>query len=236
MVERLKSTARQIHWSLLLKAAVFAVLWSIAPLWVAIVFALFVYAIPWFKPLSLWLPFLLLILLALFLPHNFFAVLSLGVLFYLVVGIKDLLFVNRLQAYEILALLLSFISFLYTFTRISEMSTGSRYFALLIPATIAFLLLRGLENYLGEGIERRVGFRGKMFCAAFLLSQLSFALLFMPVGVLVQTAIMFIAVSIVVEIAVDECLGQLHSQRLLFYFLLFFVVSTLILVSVEWGL
>ena len=46
MAGKLKSISRQIHWSLLLKAAVFALAWFFVPFWLFFLIALYLYFIP----------------------------------------------------------------------------------------------------------------------------------------------------------------------------------------------
>src|SRR5258708_3672304 len=109
MAAKLKSISKQIHWSSVLKALVFALAWIWFPFWFFAILALGLYFIPFFQARRLAIPFLtLLILCYIQTPDMAFAIIF-GVVFYETLLIKDLLLIDRRSAYELLVLALTFL-------------------------------------------------------------------------------------------------------------------------------
>lgn len=237
MVEKLKSILRQTHWSLLLKAASFVVIWTIAPVWVSILSAIGFYLIPSFRFRSLLVPFLLTLFYIFHFPHNVFAALSLGVLLVLILGTKDLLFVDRSQSYEILVLILIFISFLYSFLRFGEWNEGLPFLWFLLPALTSFLLIRGMASYVAiqNTSKKQMSSRVAALISLFLW-ELSIVLLFSPINFIYATSIVFLAALFFIELYIDNLSGNLNKNKLLFYLSTFFIVFVIILASIEWRL
>ena len=61
MEEKLKSILKQIHWSLVLKATIFAVAWFALPFWIFLLLALYLYFVPLGGSAKVVLPFFVLI-------------------------------------------------------------------------------------------------------------------------------------------------------------------------------
>src|SRR5882724_5769539 len=109
MAAKLKSITGRIHWFLLAKAAIFGFGWLVLPAWLFFALAAGLYFIPFFRPQKLLIPFLLVLGFALKAPVNFWAAIFLGCVFYCLLGIKDLVFIDRAAAYEVLVFLLAFL-------------------------------------------------------------------------------------------------------------------------------
>ena len=98
MAEKLKLILRPIPWSLLLKAAAFGVGWLILPFWVFVVLAALLYFLPVFQVLKLLFPFVLTLILAYLVPPSLWAGLFLSALFFFILGVKDLVLIDRAAA------------------------------------------------------------------------------------------------------------------------------------------
>lgn len=108
MEERLRSITKQIHWSLAVKAAVFGVVWYFSPGWFFFLVALYMYFIPPFNSAKLLAPFATLTLLCLVQPKSLIFMVIAAALFTWILLIRDLIFIDRKSAYEILVFALSF--------------------------------------------------------------------------------------------------------------------------------
>lgn len=158
MAARLRSISRRIHWSLLLKAAIFAAAWLFLPFWMFVLAALYLYYVPWFKPGKLALPFFALLLLAYLQPVSPLAAglwfaLIFGAIFYCTMLVKDLLVLDRRSLYEIIILALSFFLLRDFYGRFAEGIGGAAgaagaagggsialFYAFLVAAAIALLV------------------------------------------------------------------------------------------------
>src|SRR2546422_648850 len=115
METKLKLISKRIHWSLALKAGGVAAAWYFLPRWAFLFVVLYFYFVPIFHPWKLFLPFLTF----LFLVFNEFVVPAgqsqlsqigfaaiIAVFFYVILGIKDLVLIDRRSAYDGLVLAL----------------------------------------------------------------------------------------------------------------------------------
>lgn len=173
----------------LLKPAVLGMLFLISPFWIFATAALSMYFVPWFRPRVLLLELLFLLLAAFFLPAVFWSGIALGVLFFLILGIKELVIVDRERAYETLVLLLSFLMILGFFLMPSSGNwKGIAPFAgaLVLGACLALLFRRMPwegENLLPGETSAAIG--------GFLVVEGTSAVLFLPLGPFSQAAILF---------------------------------------------
>lgn len=239
MAARLKSILDRIHWSLLLKAVVFGAAWYFLPWWAFFLLALYFYLVPLFQPFKLALPFTLILFFAYFGPPSLGLAFVLGILFYLVLGIKDLIFIDRRGAYEFLLLLLVFLSALRFFAYFSAGYSNSAFFAALALAFVYFLLMRALVSYEpSDRLNRAVLRRNRIFAAtsAFLVFDFALVLLALPLNFFYQAALFFAAAAVFTELASDHALGELRRLKLLWSFSVFFIILIIVLGAADWGL
>jgi len=157
MAAKLKSISRQIHWSLLGRAALFALAWFFLPFWLFALIALYLYFFPLFNTWKLfWLFFALLVLA--YIEESgagssgLVFVVIFAALFYYLLLIKDLLLIDRKSAYELLILVLVFFLFRDFYGKIgigvgvgaaslTSIITGvSLWYGLLVAALIGLLV------------------------------------------------------------------------------------------------
>lgn len=241
MAAKLKSVLKRIHWSLVIRALVFAAAWFLLPFWIFLFVGLYLYLIPLFRTRELALPFLLVIFFALQEPVSFWFAPLLAALFYLILGIKDLIFIDRKPVYEALVLLLLFLMFLRFFSRFDHWSNPAAFFYALAMSAVSLFLIRGFLNYEASAgladdsrIKKAAGVSAEI--AALVIWQVSLVLLFLPLNFLYQSALLFLTATVLLECIFDYLNKNLTRQRILTSFSVFFVFLVIILGSVRWGL
>lgn len=225
---------------LILRAAIFGAVWFFLPKWVFLLVGIYFYFFPFFRPLKLAIPFLLTIFFAVIEPQSIWQAAFFSVLFYLILGIKDLIFINRRSAYEVLVLLLLFLVFVSFFSHIDNWNRSPVFFYAFALGAAFFFLIRGFITY-SETTELKEGpaiWRRELALgiAALLVWQISLALLFLPLNFLYQSALSFLVATIFVEVISDYLSGSLSRKKLLANFSVFFILVVVILGLAEWGL
>ena len=98
MVEKLKSISRGIHWSLVFKALIVAAAWVMLPEWTAWVLGGIFYFSSLFRARWMGLPLASAFILANFLGQSTLVGAGLGLIFFLILGLKELVFIDRRSA------------------------------------------------------------------------------------------------------------------------------------------
>lgn len=237
METKLKSILSRIHWSLALKAAVFGAAWFIFPFWAFALIGLYFYFFPFFNSAKFLLPFLILVFLAGTQPENVWFSIFLAVLFYLILGIKNLMIIKRSEASEVLIMLVLFSVFVRFFSAVDNWSGYLAFFGFLLVGILSFLLLSGLMT-VGSEARGKIRNKPKIYVAilAFILWQVSLAVLFLPLNFLYQSALMFVFAATIVGLFMDHLRGELTRYRILANFSIFFTFTVIILGSAQWGL
>jgi len=241
MVEKLKSISKPIPWSLVAKSVVLSGVWYFLPLPFFLALALFFYFVPLFKPSDLGAPFMVTLVLSFFLETGFWTAFFMAVAMYLILGTKDLIFINRKAVYETLVFILLFTLFMYFFL---ELGTWFGIMSVLWSVVIGFFsfaLFRGFINYdrvLSEELGPEAGSHKFLVIglASFFIWQLLWVLVFLPVGPTYQTAILFLVSIILLEFVLAYFSRNLTPRRVLFNFTLFFIFLVFILTSTRWEL
>ena len=112
---------KQIRWSLFLKAVLLGAIWFIAPFWIFFLAAVYVYFVPFFRTKSLFWAFLAILISAMILERGILASILIAGSFFVLLGIKNFVIINRKEAYE---LLLFGTSFLFLTTASGGAATG----------------------------------------------------------------------------------------------------------------
>lgn len=239
MAAKLKSILRPIHWSLVLRAAVFCVAWLTLPLSWFLVVAFYLYLFPLFKPLKLALPFLIVIFFAAVETPGVLLAILFSIFFYLILGIKDLIFIDRKTAYEILVLLLLFLVFIRFFSHFDGGVRPAAIFYAFVIGAILFFLAKEFLGYssggdagVADAVRRKNVISGII---GLVVLQLALVFLFLPINFLYQAAAIFLAAALLLELAYDYLGGKLTRRRILASFSALFVFLVVILGSVQWG-
>ena len=94
-VARVRAVSAKVPWQLVVKALLAAVAWYALPYWIFVFLALGLYFMPVFRPFPLFVPFIVLFFLTAVLPQDFFGTAFVGVSFFLLLGVKDLVLAKR---------------------------------------------------------------------------------------------------------------------------------------------
>ncbi len=250
MAERLKLISKQTPWFLVIKAALFGVAWFFLPWWVFLGISCALYFLPAFQTARLMVPFLLLLGFSMVWPMGIDAMfriglaVTLGILFFFILGIKELIFINRKLGFEILAILLLFLTYLTFFSRITEWNTPSLIVWAFSVAAIFFLLGKNAAHY---HFEKRGGdmqgetreahrIRVGLGVVSLLVWQMLTVLLVVPLTAYEQTAIMTLASAILLELLNDYFDRRLVRRKTLIGISFFFTALVFILATAEWSL
>jgi len=241
MAARLKSISRQIHWSLLLKAAVFALAWFWLPFWLFFFVALYLYFVPLFQSRKLAVPFFVLLILSYAQPPSALFALVFGAIFYAIFLIKDLLVIDRRSAYELLVLALSFLLLRGFYMKFDEGIEGwALWYAFLAAAALALLVRSFLDALSGEGpVEAHFRRREEHMAGWFsflLLAQTLIAGLFLPLDFIYQSALVFLVVVLLVELLQEHFSTGLSRTKILTTAMTVFTLFVVVLGSARWGL
>lgn len=236
MVAKLKLITNQIHWSLLVKSLIVAFGWIFLPFWLFLLISLFFYFYPPFQSLLFFLPFLVFLFLAKILTVNIFSFLLLIVLFYLILGIKDLIIINRFLAYQIFIYLLIFTcAFLFFLNFNSGLNLQIIFYGFLL-ALLYFLFFKNINLF---GIENNYDFKKyKISLALFslFLFELILILNFLPFSFYFKTLIFAMVIILGYEIILNYVLAQINKNFLIGISLIFIILFIFTLLFNNWSL
>jgi len=241
-VAKLRSTLKQIPWSLALRAAALAVIWLAAPTWLFVALALLAYFVPLFQPSRFALPFVATLVLSALTPPSVWLMPLVGVLFFAILGAKDLILIDRAGAYETSVLVLVFLSTLAFFSRCTTLEHASAFAWSFVVACVIFILLRAFGEYLAtsdDAVRTHSSPRRRLLAwgvTALATWQVSLAALALPLGRFAQSAMVFATVAVLAGIELDYLRSRLDRPRLLAYAGTFTVLLGAILFSNQWGL
>src|SRR3989338_1335654 len=143
MAAKLKSILRPIHWSLAFKAALFAVAWLVLPAWAFVLVAFYLYCVPRFQALRFGFPFLALLVLLVTEPPRAVGAFFAGVAWYLLLGTKDMAFMEKRTPHAALVLLIVFLMCVLFFSRFSSWDRPEVFVYAFAVGAAFFLLCRG---------------------------------------------------------------------------------------------
>lgn len=237
MAAKLKSISRQIHWSLVLRAAVFALAWAWFPFWLFVLIALYLYFVPWFQAGRLAVPFFTLLLLCyLQTPGVAFAIIFAAV-FYVLFLIKDLLIIDRRSAYELLVLALAFFLLRDFYAKFSEGLGGAALFCAFLAAAVLTLLLQSFMNaFYNDAPASRSLKRAAVWLSFLLLSQALIAGLFLPVDFIYQSALVFLVAVLLVELVPEYLFAGFSRTKMLATAMTVFTLFVIVMSSARWEL
>lgn len=235
MAAKLKSILRTTPWSLLLKASVLAALWPVLPYWLFFFLALGFYFIPFFEPRRLFLPFVLFLFFAAFLTPGYLSSLFLGIIFFLILGVKNLVIVDRAAAYETLFFVLFFLAVLGFF---GSFDSPRGYFSVFAAAAAAVfaLLLGGFLRFSTEfaALSRREKFL-IIVLPGVVIWQWFLAVLILPMNYFYQSALVFLGGIVLAELIYAYINKSLERRKILIYFSVFFAAVAIILAANPWN-
>jgi len=248
MAEKLKSISRQIHWSLLLKAAVFVAAWLIFPFWLFLLIALYLYFVPSPQSGTVAGPFLVLLLLAFLEPSSPLVALIFGSVFFYILLIKELILIDRKSAYEVTILFLIFLLFLGFYERVGgSLGVLSLFYALCGALIVGFLtwsyIRFGTPKYgISEGAvamdPSNLPPRAKTAIALSIILMWQFLIvaLFLPVDFVYQTVVAFLGAILIIDLVPPYIFGESSREKVLATASVVFILFVFVLGSARWGL
>ncbi len=240
MAEKLELTSitKRIHWPLLIKAAAFGFSWFILPFWLFLVIGIYFYFVPLFRPKDLAFPFAALIFFAYTEERSFLLAVLFAALFYLIIGVKDLILINRQSAKEVLSLLFAlflavkFFSFADSWNRTSILG-----YSFIASIFVFFLAKLFITSDLASGRETaNKKTIISLLAVSFFIWQMFLVLVYLPLNFLYQSAIFIVTATIFLELFSDHIRSVLTRRKILLHFSIFLVFVATILVSAQWAL
>ncbi len=242
MEARLKSISKRIPWSLLARTLVFALAWWILPFGLFLVVAGYFYLVPFFKPLRFLLPFLALLVLIspLFFNKSLWVIALGSAVFFIIQGVRELLFVHRKSVYKVAYFILLFLLFLAFFSNFQNRTGWLAVFESGLVALVFFLLLKHLSGYedLPEEVKK-VGRRKEFLVqglAAFFMWQLVWVLIFLPLNYIYQSMLGFLVMLVLTELILAYISFSLTRRKVLINFAILFVFVVFVLASFGAGI
>lgn len=238
METRLKSILRRIRWSLALKAAFVALSWLWLPHWAFFVLCLYFYFVPIFHPWKLFVPFLVFLFLALNTPASIGFAIIMGALFYTIVGIKDLIFIDRKSAYDALVLAFALLLDLWLFSSLGDAMSSSALVAAFTASIAQCLIYREALRYSQSGreaVHERPSVGISLGLTWLIVAEILLATLFLPVNFLYQSALAFFSSALLLEVVSLHLEGGLSRHKILAAFSIIFVFLIIIFGSASWG-
>ena len=207
--------------------------WYFLPFWIFVPIACFFYFIPLFHRAKLVVPFIAILVLGALFPQNAIGAVSFGVMWFLLLGIRDLLFIDRAVVYEILSFLLLVFASLVLFHGVAQVGVSSWLVGWAALTLLFFLLLRGFLDY--AGAERN----GRLLVAgifALLFWQWSVVTLLLPFHFMAQTALLFLFGAALIEFAFHYLGGTFTPKKAAVTGSVFLAAVFVMFLISRWGL
>ncbi|MCL5733773.1 MAG: hypothetical protein M1334_03940 [Patescibacteria group bacterium] len=233
MATKLKSALKTIPWSLAAKAVITGCSWLYLPFWIFILVSFYFYFVPLFRPFKFAAIFLSFLVLAFLLPANWVTALALVVVFFLLLGIKDLVFIERRTAYEIAVLLIFLLAFTSFFLNYSFLEVSAINGIVLI-LVFGYFLIKNLMSYLRTGTDDRV-VNLASFVISFIISESLVVLLVMPFDFYPRLALAFLTLILLLDLNINYFEKKLTNRKILIDFTIFFILAAIILAAINLG-
>lgn len=233
MEEKLKSALKKIHWSLAFKALISGLAWVYLPWWLSLFVLLGIYFVPLFQTKRLFLPFLMSLILGWILPENLFSGALMAFQMYLILGIKDFIFINRQGAMQVLAVLFLAESGTAVYFAPDNWLFSSLFYGVLFGLVYYFASSKVIDAYLDE---QRRGEKKVLLILAFFLIQIAFALNFLPIAATYKSLLLILSSLIFFEWQKLIFSRELSKNRIISYSVFFLGLAVLVFTAVSWGL
>ena len=184
--------------------------WYFLPFLVFVPIACYFYFVPLFHRAKLIAPFLAILVLSALFPENAIGAVSFGAMWFLLLGIRDLLFVDRAVMYEVLSFLILIFASLIFFYGVADVGMSYSLVGSAALALLFFLLLRGFLDYAGAERNEQFLVTGIF---ALLFWQWSVGTLLLPFHFLAQAALLFLFGAVLIEFAFHYLGGALTVKK-----------------------
>jgi hypothetical protein len=249
MFKELARLASSLQGSIV-RAAVFAVAWALLPFWLFAIVALYLFFVPPSQAKSVFVPFIVLLVLAALTPQGFSAAAIFGLIFWYIILIKELYVIDRRTAYEVLVLALIFLLFRVFYGKEGGAFAGAAPFLFaMLTAIAAGVLFGSFIAHFSEAhsltgpdadphpAEHRLRRRIGAAAASFIMFEFLLVGLFMPLDFIYQASIAFILSAFVIDFGGRYLLtGKVDRSELLVVSSAVFALLVIVLGSARWGL
>jgi len=236
MATKLRLISGKIHWPLLAKAGLLGLVWLFAPFWLFALVALYLYFSPYFQPLKLLRSLIVFLFICYMLPpfvlsFPYITAFFISCVFYLLLGVKDLVLINRQSAYQALRFFLISTIFVLFFWwgQSAEAIFVPRWLGLFVAA---FMLYREYLWLVLEESSEKIALGAIL--ASVIIFELAWVLAWLPIGFLNATAVLLLAVFILDDFIMHHFKGDLDRQKLLSNFTVFVFSLLIIFALSDW--
>ena len=240
MAAKLASISKQIHWSSLIRAAVFAVAWWYFPAWIFLVVACGVYFLPSFESLKNLPAFLVLLGIALATSPTALMAVIYGAICYYLLLIKDLFVIDRKSARAILAMALAFFLFReFFFAWTAGLSAGSLLWAWIVAFAFGVLVNGVIMARRGKEVDDERGRRPRRVAvgvATMLMFEILVICLFLPVDFIYQSIVAFLAAALLLDLVPAYLFRELEPRRVRATAIAIAALLVVVLASAKWGI
>lgn len=236
MERKLKLIIKKIHWSLAVKSLFLSLSSLILPFFLFCFLALLIYFIPLFRPLSLIFQFLIFIFIIHFFYGSFWGCFIIFLAIYLILGVKDLIIIERKIAYEFLGYLLFSVLTLKFFQNIKlEGQFLNLLFSLSLP--LFFILFFKNNIFYNDNKNYKIKvFKIGISILAFFIWQFILILNFLPLNFYLQTAILILITVSGFNFIFNYSFSKLDKKIIVVNLFIFIFLFSLILFLNHWGL
>lgn len=233
MVEKLRSITKKIRWSLVLKAAAVGLSWVYLPEWISVILAVFFYFSSFFRIRHMGVPFLSALIIAHVLGQNIPVGFFLAGCLFLILGLKELVFIDRRSAYMALIFLIFFFA---SFLLYENLDAWNGWFPVksLLFAWLFWAFSRGFLLEAGEGLPGNTSLA--LGALSFVFWEIVTVIAFLPLDFLYQAGIIIFMAFVFFEWLVDYSRSSLVKNKILIYISLLFILVTLIFAFAKWSL
>ncbi|MBS3903279.1 MAG: hypothetical protein KGZ30_02785 [Anaplasmataceae bacterium] len=222
MEEKLKSALEPIHWSLLLRSLVVLAAWYfLSPLTTTLVLVV-VYFTPLYRS-GAFLPALLVLTFAVFsVEPDLLRMFILGGAIYLLLGVKNLVVVDRASAYQALVILLFFFLWSQFFLMVKGAYSGIMFLSLVFIALLFYFFSWRTLN-LKETNFYPIHYKLVLCLGSFLIFQWGLVLMILPWPTYAKIATALLGTGLTLEVTTQRFYQQLEDRSLALYFSLLFI-------------
>jgi len=231
MALKLKSVLENQQLTLLFKALMFGAFLLFTPPLLFIIAALFLYFKPLFNTFSFFSSFIILLILSLSLTNGLLAAILFSFVFYIILGVKNLVFINRWRWYHLLHLSLFYSTFLLFFLSDNTSNFFFKSFGLFLISV--FLLREFLKFAAADFPKRRLLIS---WALSLFVVEITWVIGLLPLGFLNSANLALLSVFALGDLTLHHFRGTLGRKVVLSTAALFVLLTLLIFATSQWSI
>ena len=222
--------------AVIVKSLIFGLAWYFLPAWLFYIIALILYFIPFFQ-WKKFFPFFIAILgLYWFGPVTVWYAFVGAVLFGWLLGIREMLLVNRKAAAETLLLAIFFFSARVLYAMNPVAAAGGLYESLGLAVITGWMMRSLMDGFVDEKTKPQAIVRAAAWLVALLMWQIMMVGFLLPLDFVYQSTMAFLAAALMIDIVSSYVWGEAERKRILFVVSMVFGYLVLVLASAPLGL